>query len=236
MYAKYKPLFLAIVSLAVVLLLVGSLTRLGVIGAPRPLTLGDTGEQVREVQVRLSELGYPVGVQDGVFGDETFQAVLDFQIDNGLRPDGVVRQDTLTAMGLNRKTDGTVIPAQAYDTGQSYNDDLYLLARAIHGEARGEPYIGKVAVGAVILNRTRDPRFPHTVYGVIFEAGAFDAVYDGQFWLEPDEESLRAAADALNGWDPTGGAVYYWNPATATSGWVWSRTIIATIGNHVFAI
>lgn len=110
-----------------------------------------------------------------------------------------------------------------------------MLAHVIHGEARGEPYTGKVAIGAVVLNRARDSRFPKTIAGVIYQPGAFTAVSDGQINLVPDSSSYKAARDALNGWDPTYGCIYYWNPATATSKWIWSRPIVIRIGKHVFA-
>lgn len=114
--------------------------------------------------------------------------------------------------------------------------DVQLLARAINGEARGEPYEGQVAVGAVILNRVRDSRFPNTIAGVIYQPGAFTAVSDGQINVPIDENStvVKAARDALNGWDPTDGAVYYFNPNTATNKWIWSRPLIKTIGKHRF--
>ena len=121
-------------------------------------------------------------------------------------------------------------------SGTYGNNDVTVLAKMIHGEARGEPYVGKVAVGAVILNRVEDKKFPDSVHGVCFQPGAFDAVSDGQFYMEPDAEALKAAKAAINGWDPTYGALYYWNPATATSKWIWSRKVITRIGKHVFGV
>ena len=120
--------------------------------------------------------------------------------------------------------------------GTYSSNDVTVLAKMIHGEARGEPYIGKVAVGAVILNRVKDKKFPDSVYGVCFQPGAFDAVSDGQYYMEPDKSSVNAAKAAIGGWDPTYGALYYWNPSTATSTWIWSRTIMTKIGKHVFGI
>ena len=125
--------------------------------------------------------------------------------------------------------------AQA-QSGTYSNNDITVLAKMIHGEARGESYIGKVAVGAVILNRVEDKKFPGSVYSVCFQPGTFDAVKDGQYYLEPDKESINAAKAALGGWDPTYGALYYWNPDTATSKWIWSRNVITQIGKHVFGI
>lgn len=126
--------------------------------------------------------------------------------------------------------------ATASRGGSNYREDLDLLAHLVYAEARGEPYAGQVAVAAVVLNRVRDPRFPNTVRDVIFEPWAFTCVYDGQFFLTPNATAYAAARDALAGWDPTGGALYYWNPAYANSSWVWSRPVITTIGSHVFAI
>lgn len=147
---------------------------------------------------------------------------------NGLKVDGAVGESTAAALGITLT--GSVSAA-------SYNEsETYLLGRLVHGEARGEPYVGKVAVAAVVLNRVKCPSFPNTISGVIYQSGAFDAVSDGQINLTPDEDSLRAARDALNGWDPTGGCLYYYNPATATNGWIWSRTVQLSIGKHNFAI
>lgn len=191
---------------------------------------GSTGQEVTNIQSKLYTWGYYKGPVDGDYGYLTYQAIRDFQAKNGLYVDGVAGPETLAALGLASGT-----PQASGNNNSSYNGDTNLLARAIHGEARGEPYTGRVAVGAVIINRTRDSRFPKTIAGVIYQPGAFDAVYDGQINMEPDTESLRAARDALNGWDPTGGCIYYWNPATATSKWIWSRPIVTQIGEHVFA-
>ena len=127
-------------------------------------------------------------------------------------------------------------PVAQAGSGTYSSNDVTVLAKMIHGEARGESYIGKVAVGAVILNRVEDKKFPDSVYSVCFQPGAFDAVRDGQYYMEPDNASINAAKAALNGWDPTYGALYYWNPDTATSKWIWSRKIITQIGKHVFGV
>ena len=129
-----------------------------------------------------------------------------------------------------------MMPDTAYAQGKGISDEQ-LLARVINGEARGEPYEGQVAVGAVVLNRVRDPRFPNTLAGVIYQPGAFTAVSDGQINvpIDPNSTVVKAARDALNGWDPTNGCVYYWNPETATSKWIWSRQIVKKIGKHYFA-
>lgn len=142
---------------------------------------------------------------------------------------------TANAMGIQLSGTSAQKPSSSGQSVQANSNDVYLLAAAIHGEARGEPYIGKVAVGAVILNRVKHPNFPNTIAGVIYQPNAFTAVADGQINLAPDEESIRAARDALNGWDPTYGAIYYYNPAKATSKWIWSRPVHIVIGNHRFA-
>ena len=189
---------------------------------------GDKGDQVALVQQKLKQYGYFSGAVDGVFGKQTYDAVVWFQRKNGLKVDGVVGESTAAALGVTLT--GSVSAA-------GYNEsETYLLGRLVHGEARGEPYVGKVAVAAVVLNRVKSPSFPNTISGVIYQSGAFDAVSDGQINLTPDEDSLRAARDALNGWDPTGGCLYYYNPATATNGWIWSRTVQLSIGKHNFAI
>ena len=189
---------------------------------------GDQGDQVTLIQQKLKQFGYFSGTVDGVFGKQTYDAVVWFQRKNGLKVDGAVGESTAAALGITLT--GSVSAA-------SYNEsETYLLGRLVHGEARGEPYVGKVAVAAVVLNRVKSPSFPNTISGVIYQSGAFDAVSDGQINLTPDEDSLRAARDALNGWDPTGGCLYYYNPATATNGWIWSRIVQLSIGKHNFAI
>ena len=150
----------------------------------------------------------------------------------GLTADGVAGAATLAAMGISETTAASAVTTAA----SGYASEVELLARLIHGEARGEPYVGMVAVGAVVLNRVKSSRFPNTMAGVIYQSGAFDAVSDGQINLAPSEQSRRAARDAMNGWDPTGGCLYYYNPATATSSWIWSREVRLTIGDHSFAI
>lgn len=187
---------------------------------------GDSGEQVRQIQQKLSRWGYYSGAVDGVYGSDTVKAVKAFQKKNGLTQDGVCGNATLRALGISTGTSAA---------GAGQQNDLYLLAKMISAEARGEPYVGQVAVGAVILNRVRHPSFPNTIAGVLYQPGAFTALADGQFRQEPEEEARRAARDAMNGWDPSGGAIYYYNPAKSTSSWIFSRETIAVIGKHVFA-
>ncbi|MBR5390172.1 MAG: spore cortex-lytic enzyme [Clostridia bacterium] len=186
---------------------------------------GSRGETVRAIQTKLKRWGYYTGAIDGVYGKKTTAAVRLFQQKNGLTADGVCGEKTLAALGIG----GSSVSAAS-------DNDYYLLARAISAEARGEPYIGQVAVGAVILNRVKHPSFPSTVAGVIYQSGAFSSVADGQFASVTITDSARKAArDALNGWDPTGGAIYFYNPAKSTSKWIFSRPVVLTIGDHVFA-
>ena len=192
------------------------------------LTMGSRGERVALIQQRLKEWGYYSGKVDGVFGRGTYNAVVRFQRQNGLSVDGQVGKKTAAAMG---------IPLTGTISASLYREsELNLLARLVSGEARGEPYIGQVAVAAVVLNRVRSDDFPDTISGVIFQPGAFDAVWDGQFDMEPTASCIRAARDAMNGWDPTGGCIYYYNPSTATNEWIWTRAVQLTIGRHAFAI
>lgn len=188
-------------------------------------SIGSRGNEVRQIQTRLSNWGYYKGSIDGIYGTQTYRAVRYFQSKNGLKVDGIAGSKTLAALGIS----------SAKSTAVSPSKDLNLLAHIIHGEARGEPYKGQVAVGAVTLNRVRDSRFPNTLAGVVYQPGAYDAVRDGQINLDPDDTAYKAARDALNGWDPTYGCIYYYNPATATSKWIWSRPIIIRIGKHNFA-
>ena len=197
------------------------------------LYYGSRGEKVRQMQQKLKNWGYYNGVVDGVYGSETLAAVKLFQKRNGLTQDGIVGAKTAAMMGLSLTSSTSSSSGGA--SGSSQND-VYLLAKAIYAEARGEPYTGQVAVGAVILNRVKSAKFPNTIAGVIYQAGAFTAVTDGQINLTPNDEALRAARDALNGWDPSGGALYYYNPAKTTSSWIYSRTVITVIGRHYFAI
>ena len=183
---------------------------------------GSSGEQVRVIQTKLKNWGYYDGAVDGVFGSQTTQAVKYFQRKNGLTADGIVGPATLKALGMS----GGGSPTQ--------DASVDLLARVISAEARGEPYSGQVAVGAVILNRVEHPSFPNTIAGVVYQPGAFTCMVDGQFNEPVAESAVRAARDALNGVDPSGGAIYYFNPATATSSWIWSRPLILQIGNHRF--
>lgn len=191
---------------------------------------GSRGSVVKEIQTRLKRWGYYNGSVDGIYGYATLAAVKQFQRKNKLSIDGVVGNKTLAALGINTGT----ASKPAASTSNTNNQNVLLLARLINGEARGEPYEGQVAVGAVVLNRTRDPRFPNTIAGVIYQPGAFTAIVDGQIHAEIQQSSINAARDALNGWDPSGGAVFYYNPAKTTNKWIWSRPLIKIIGKHRF--
>ena len=222
---------------------------------------GAFGDDVIELQARLQYIGYYNGAIDGVFGYGTYWALRNFQQDYGLDVDGIAGASTKTALANNSQYNREWVMEQinqgnrfTHYGGQSLENqvqqgtknsqvqlpgkyseqDLQLMANAVYGEARGEPYEGQVAVAAVILNRLESPDFPNSISGIIFQPRAFTAVADGQIWLEPNERAKQAVLDAMNGWDPSENALYYFNPATATSGWIWSRPQIKQIGDHIF--
>ncbi len=184
---------------------------------------GSSGETVKQIQQKLKNWGYYTGDVDGIYGSGTEKAVKAFQSAKGLEADGKAGPKTLSAMGISSNS-----------ASSSSSGDVALLARLISAEARGEPYSGQVAVGAVVLNRMKHPSFPNTLSGVVYQPGAFSCLYDGQFDQPVAESAYRAARDAMNGWDPSGGAIYYFNPSTATNKWIWSRPLIVTIGKHRF--
>lgn len=188
---------------------------------------GSRGDEVIQIQTKLKRWGYYNGNIDGIYGSQTLEAVKYFQRKNGLTVDGIAGPATLKAMGIYSSSTTTT-------SSSSNSSNVNLLARLIYGEARGEPYAGQVAVGAVVLNRVKSSSFPNTISGVIYQSGAFDVVRDGQINLTPDSTAKKAAQDALNGWDPSYGAIYYFNPSTATNKWIWSRPMTVTIGRHRF--
>lgn len=185
---------------------------------------GSRGEEVRQIQTRLKKWGYYSGTVDGIFGTQTQKAVRYFQQKNGLTVDGIAGSKTLAAMGISSSS----------NSGAYSSNDIYLLAKVIAAEARGEPYTGQVAVGAVVLNRVEHPSFPDTIAGVIYQTGAFSCVTDSNWNVAPTDTAKKAARDAINGWDPSGGAIYYYNPAKTSNSWMFSRPVIVVIGNHRF--
>ncbi|MCM3080277.1 MULTISPECIES: spore cortex-lytic enzyme [Brevibacillus] len=241
------------------LLVAGLLTTVATISPVRSdafskqiVKVGAQGKDVREMQGRLKFIGFYTGKVDGIFGWRSYWALRNFQYEFGLPVDGVLGPKTKlklynatknykpSAADLGVPQTAQPAPSPAPSANKTYHatnvssNDLRLMANAVYGEARGEPYIGQVAVAAVILNRTKSSSFPNTPAAVIFEPRAFTAVADGQIWLTPNETSKKAVNDALKGWDPTGGALYYFNPDTATSGWIWTRPQIKKIGKHIF--
>ncbi len=194
------------------------------------ISIALTTAENKTVQTKLKRWGYYKGNIDGIYGSKTKEAVKYFQRKNGLTVDGIVGPKTAAALGM------TLSSSSSTSSSSQSSSDLYLLAKCVYAEARGEPYEGQVAVAAVILNRVKSASFPNTIAGVIYQPYAFTAVSDGQINLTPNDTAYKAAQDALNGWDPTYGCLYYYNPATATSSWIWSRKTVVTIGKHVFAI
>ncbi len=188
---------------------------------------GSRGNEVTQIQTKLKRWGYYKGSIDGIYGSQTQSAVRYFQSKNGLTVDGIAGAKTLAAMGITNSSNNS-------SSGSNTSNDLNLLTRIIYGEARGESYTGQVAIAAVVLNRVKSSNFPNSVAGVIYQPGAFTAVSDGQINLTPNSTAKKAAQDALNGWDPTYGAIYYFNPNTATNKWIWSRPVTVVIGKHRF--
>ncbi len=190
---------------------------------------GSRGDEVRQIQTKLKNWGYYSGSVDGIYGSATLSAVKSFQKKNGLTVDGIAGTKTLQAMGIYNSSSSS-----STSSSNVSSSNLNLLSRVVYGEARGESYTGQVAVAAVVLNRVKSSSFPNTISGVVYQSGAFDCVSDGQINLTPDATARKAAQDAINGWDPTYGAIYYFNPATATNKWIWSRPMTVTIGKHRF--
>lgn len=194
---------------------------------------GDSGSAVTTIQTKLKRWGYFDGPVDGIYGSKTSKAVRSFQRKNGLTADGVAGPATLKALGMEQTSQNSG-SSQTGSSGENASGDVALLAKVISAEARGEPYDGQVAVGAVILNRIAHPSFPNTLAGVVYEPGAFTCMVDGQIDQPIASSAYQAARDALNGADPSGGAIYYFNPVTATSAWIWSRPLLTVIGKHRF--
>lgn len=188
--------------------------------------MGSRSQEVVEIQTVLKQKGYYIGEIDGIFGNQTRQAVIAFQRDNGLTADGIAGKNTLKALGIANSGEDSY--------GGYSSSDFELLARIISAEARGETYLGQVAVGAVVLNRIEHPSFPDTLAGVVYQKGAFSCLNDGQFYESIADSAYQAARDAINGVDPSSGAIYYYNPEKSTNKWIFSRPIITTIGKHRF--
>jgi N-acetylmuramoyl-L-alanine amidase len=236
----WKPAVVFMTIAVIVLAAVWVSPRIGSTFSNQTVRYGSSGSDVYELQGRLSYLDYYRGRIDGNFGWQTDRAVRDFQYRFGMKVDGVVGPKTKLMLWNATKNWSPGVSGGAAGgnvsgpVSQFSSADISLMAKAVYGEARGEPYTGQVAVAAVILNRVRSASFPNTVSGVIFQSGAFTAVADGQIWLTPNATAYQAVRDAVNGWDPSGEAMYYFNPDTATSAWIWSRPQIKRIGRHIF--
>ncbi|MBR3804144.1 MAG: spore cortex-lytic enzyme [Clostridia bacterium] len=235
MKRKWKIYLMLFVSLAVV----GVSTAVAVSVANEPamevaiVGASSSKSDIKLIQQKLKNWGYYTGSVDGIYGSKTKAAVKYFQRRNGLTVDGIVGNKTLKAMGIS----SSMLSGGSSSTNSKFSSsDVKLLARLIYAEARGEPYQGQVAVGAVVLNRVKSSSFPNTISGVIYQPYAFTCVNDGQINLSPNQTAINAANDAMNGWDPTYGCLYYYNPKVATSKWIYSRKTVVTIGQHVFAL
>jgi len=235
-HKKWKILFRpqALLLLGICILVVFSSLNFQQVTEAVVLKQGSQGQEVRDVQQKLKNWGYYTGSVDGVYGSATKDAVIYFQKSNGLTADGVVGDSTFKALGLQKYTTSTS-STSTKSTASTGNPDITLLGRAIQGEAEGEPYIGKVAVGAVLMNRVDSPDFPKSLSGVVYQGLALESVANGRINTAVNADCLKAARDAYNGWDPTYGCLYFWNPSKKVNPWVWSREVIVTYGNHVFA-
>ena len=210
-------------------------------------SFGSSGEAVRDIQSKLAYIGYFKGQPTGFFSWQMYWSVKDFQRAFGLQSDGIVGPLTMAALqkATSRSNHSAIVvknpvvattaPATPTDFGGFSANDINLISHVVYGEARNQPFEGEVAVAAVILNRYHNSKFPHSISGIIFQPGAFTSISNGQAWVGANQTSKSAVLDAIHGWDPTHGALYYWNPATATSSWVWGQPILLRIGNHVFA-
>ncbi len=225
--ARKCLIFALVLSLSIVTILSFAVVQTPSVAESATLKQGSRGDLVKNVQQKLIRWGYLKGTADGIFGAKTKAAVIAFQKKNGLTADGVIGTRTAQALGIS-------LSSSTSTSSTTSSTDLNLLARVVYGEARGEPYTGQVAVAAVVLNRVRSSSFPNSVAGVVYQSGAFDCVSDGQINLTPNQSAYKAAKDALNGWDPTYGCLFYYNPRTATSKWMLSRTVKLSIGNHAF--
>ncbi len=225
---KYKISTIIVATMFLLTLILCTILTTNQVASAEVLKVGSKGETVKALQKELKNQGYYSGKVDGVYGNGTKNAVRKMQKAYGLTADGIAGNKTLKALNIATKTSNA--------SGNFTDAETYLLAKTIYAEARGEPYVGKVAVGAVILNRVKSSKFPNTISGVVYQPWAFTAVHDGQINLEPNDECKRAAKDAIDGWDPTYGCLYYYNPKIATSKWIFSTKTVTQIGKHVFSI
>ena len=200
------------------------------------LEVGSSCENVRKVQQRLVQYGYVTGTPDGKYGERTHDAVKEFQRKNGLLVDGRVGPKTAAALGVTLSSGGSSGSSSTTTSAKIVSADHRLLSKLVYAEARGEPYKGQVAVAAVVLNRVASSSFPNTISGVIYQSGAFSCVSNGQINRTPNATAIRAALDAMNGWDPTGGCLYFYNPSGTSDKWIRTRTVKTVIGNHKFAV
>ena len=224
MKKSMKILFFAIFFIGIIFIIWNIISKSSVEALSK---YGSRGNEVTQIQTKLKRWGYYNGAIDGIYGNKTVEAVKYFQRKNGLKVDGIAGSATLKAMGITSSTSSS-------GGGATNTSNVNLLAHLIYGESRGEPYTGQVAVGSVVMNRVKSSTFPNSISGVIYQSGAFDAVKDGQINMSPDATAKKAAQDALNGWDPSYGAIYYFNPSTATNKWIWSRPVTVTFGKHRF--
>ncbi|MEF9934876.1 MAG: spore cortex-lytic enzyme [Clostridium sp.] len=196
--------------------------------------VGASSSAIKELEERLKWLGFFEGTPDNYYGYDTFNAVKKVQKDRGLKVDGIAGDKTLATLGISVENGGSNKVPENTSPGDISQTDELLLAKAINGESRGEPYEGQVAVGAVIMNRVTDPRFPNSIPSVVYEPGAFSSTRDGEIDKKLESSPKKAAQDALNGWDPSGGCLYFYNPAKTKNKWILSRPIVKVIGNHRF--
>lgn len=225
---KLKYVWRVVVILLLNMLIIAAFMRTNNNSVPTLSKVGSTGTEVRQIQTKLKQWGYYTGSVDGIYGTATKNAVIAFQKKNGLTPDGIAGPATLAKIGISSSGGNTG------GAGGFSQNDVNLLARVISAEARGEPYVGQVAVGAVILNRINHPSFPNTLAGVVYQPGAFSCLTDGGINAPVEDSAYKAARDAMNGWDPSGGAIYYYNPQKSTNKWIFARPVITVIGKHRF--
>ncbi|WP_312643958.1 spore cortex-lytic enzyme [Hydrogenoanaerobacterium sp.] len=235
MTRKIIPILKLMILIALNILMIGLVTYASRMGSVDALSrVGSRGNEVRQIQTKLKQWGYMTGAVDGIFGPQTEKGVRYFQQKNGLNVDGIAGPQTLRAMGISSSSGSSGGSTSSGGVGGYSDSDYRLLARVISAEARGETYEGQVAVGGVIINRVKHPSFPNTLSGVIYQPGAFTAITDGQINQPVADSAYRAAKDSMNGWDASGGAIYYYNPDKTSNQWMRTRPVIKRIGKHLF--